>query len=58
MFFVETEQTLSRARIASASLSSMDLDNLTINVNYFLHSLPSGIFNKHNTKLLLERKLR
>ena len=58
MFLVETEQTLSRARIASASLSSMDLDNFTINVNYFLHSLPSGIFNKHNTKLLLEGKLK
>ena len=58
MFLVETEQTLSRARIASASLSLMDLDNFTINVNYFLHSLPSGIFNKHNTKLLLEGKLK
>ena len=55
MFLVETEQTLSRARNASASLF---LDNFTINVNYFLHSLPTGIFNKHSTKLLLEGKLK
>ena len=58
VFLVETKQTLRRARSASASLSSMDLYNFTINVNYFLHSLPSGIFNKHNAKISLQRKLR